>query len=274
MILRLWVASWAFLSWMFPKFIAKKAENYFISPAKVARPKSELLAYESSEKIKFKNGIAGFRWGQSSDPLVVLLHGWNGRGTQMAPFKDLLLQHNFQVLALDGPAHGESEGTQTHVGQFSQFLIDVQKELNLPFKAIISHSFGTGCSVIANSWGLNVEKLVLIAGPAKYQIMIANYLKRIRLSPRSTEYFYANLAEKSGLNPKDINIGRIGSKLNTPTLIVHDFEDQVVRFQAALDIKEEWPSVEIYRTEGLGHRRILKDKAVIEKVVRFITGPS
>jgi predicted alpha/beta hydrolase family esterase len=158
------------------------------------------------------------------------------------------------------------------VGQFARFLIDIQNELG-PFKAMISHSFGTGCSVIANSWGLEVEKLVLVAGPAKYDVMITNYVQRIKLSPKAKLYFYQSLALKSGLNPKDINIGQIGSKLATPVLVVHDKDDKAVNYNSALTLKSEWTSLEILTTEGLGHRRILKDKHVTSRVADFIAKP-
>ena len=269
MILKLWIATWPFLSWICPKFIAKKAENLFLTPTRVPRPRSEMQAYESAEKIKLSPGIAAFRWGQKLDPIVILLHGWSGRGTQMAEFRHDLLKHNYQVVALDGPAHGDSEGHQTHVGQFARFLIDVQNELG-PFKAVISHSFGTGCSVIARSWGLKVEKLVLVAGPTKYDVMITNYVQRVKLAPRAKNYFYQSLAQKSGLNPEDINIGQIGSKLNTPTLVVHDKDDKAVKYQSALMLKKEWPTIEVLTTEGLGHRRVLKDKSVTKHVANFI----
>jgi hypothetical protein len=269
----LWILSWSYLSWIFPKSIAKSAETYFTSTTRIPRPQSENDFYGTAKKYKLSNGIAAFEWGLSSNPLVLLIHGWNGRGTQLGHFINPLIEKNFRVVALDGPAHGDSPGKQTHVREYADFMIEAQKELG-PYKAVISHSFGTGCSVIAVASGLQAEKLVLIAGPAKYELMIGYYLKRIKLSPISQKYFYKSLAKKTDLNPKDINIGLIGSKTIAKALIIHDKGDKQVQFKAAEDLKKDWPSAELFPTEGLGHYRILKSKLVIEKAVNFISSAS
>lgn len=187
----------------------------------------------------------------------------------MGAFAEPLVQNGFRVVAVDGPAHGDSKGVLTHVGEYSQFLIDIQKTLG-PYKAIIAHSFGAGCSVLAASRGLSVEKLILIAGPSRYELVVEHYLKSIKISRRSCQHFLTRLTQLTNLPVSKMNVGIIGNSLSIPGLVVHDHGDKEVPFQAAEDIKSNWPSIQLMKTTGLGHRRLLKDPAVLTAVKDFI----
>ena len=62
--------------------------------------------------------------------------------------------------------------------------------------------------------------------------------------------------------------GRIG----TEALIVHCEDDRVSKkSQRGYD---EMPSSHLHLTEGLGHRRILRDDDVARKIIKFIEGSS
>ena len=160
---KLWFKSLRYSSLLAPKQAAHWAEDLFLTPQRVPRPESEKLWYETARKKTMSGGIAAYEWGPEGGPVVALIHGWSGRGTQMASFAKPLADKGYRVIAFDGPAHGASEGHMTNVGEFSLFLIRMQKEIGQTFKAVIAHSFGSGCTVLAKSRGLDVEKLVLIA---------------------------------------------------------------------------------------------------------------
>lgn len=265
----LWMSTWPFLSRFFPKWVAHMAELTFLTPERVPRPPSEMDFFNTAKKYKIQNRIAAFEWGSPDKPVVLLVHGWSGRGTQMAAFAKPLTESGYRVVAVDGPAHGDSDGQLTHVGDFAQFMIDIQKDLG-PFRAVIAHSFGAGCSVLSASRGLKVEKLVIVAGPSRYERVVQFYLDAIKISERSRKYFLESLANRVKLPVSEMNVGVIGRTLNLPALIVHDKEDKEVPIIAAEDIKRNWPHAELIVTTGLGHRRILKDPIVVDAVKNFI----
>jgi hypothetical protein len=267
---KLWIASWQNLSVLFPKFIANQAQILFLTPKRIPRPPSEIDYFNSAKKYTIDNRIAAFEWGLPHNPLVLLVHGWSGRGTQMAAFSDLLVKNGFRVVAVDGPAHGDSTGIITHVGEYSQFMIDIQKSLG-PYHAIIAHSFGAGCAVLSASRGLRVKKIILVAGPSRYELVVSNYLDALKLSPKSRVHFLNSLGERVKLPVADMNVGGIGNKLShINAMVVHDKDDKEVPVQAAEDIKKNWPNIEFMMTTGLGHRRILKDPKVATAVTEFI----
>lgn len=79
------------------------------------------------------------------------------------------------------------------------------------------------------------------------------------------------MTKVSGLHPRDLNIGLLGPKLSQAALIVHDEDDKAVDYLSAEAIVKAWPQCQLFTTKGLGHRRILKDREVIQRVTLFIS---
>lgn len=256
-------------SFIFPTLAARKAISLFLKPKKHQRPAAEAVWYEAARKRKLSNGLAINEWGMDGNPKVLLIHGWEGRGSQMGAFAEPLVAEGYHVIALDGPAHGDSSGEETNAGIYSRALAAVQQELG-HVVAIVGHSFGGGCSILATSFGMKVDKLVTISSPSDYAKVVQNFLDFVHLSPWSEKVFYNILSYRAQVKLQDINISTWGRALAIPILVIHDKNDKEVRYQNALNLHEAWSQSELLTTEGLGHRRILKDKAVIDRVVQFI----
>lgn len=259
-----------FTSYVFPKLAAKIALNLFLTPEKIKRPPHEQTWYLNAQKFMINDEFAAYEWGKKENPVILLVHGWAGRGTQMTSFTKSLLDAGFRVIALDGPAHGDSLGEQTNAGDFARFLVTAQQHIG-EIHGIIAHSFGAGCSVLALNFGLKVKNLVLIAGPSDYAAIVDTFLGFLKISSKSENHFIKVLTEKAQLSPKDLHIVKIGTGHNINSLIVHDEQDKEVPFQCALDIHNEWPHSQLLATKGLGHRRILKDSEVIRQVTQFLS---
>jgi esterase/lipase len=259
------------LSYLSPKLAAKIALNIFASPLRIPRPISEMNAFEASKKYFLKNNIAAFEWGEAHHPVVFLIHGWNGRGTQISAFYQQLVSKNFRVIALDGPGHGDSPGNKTNPGHYAQFIIDAQREIAPEgIHSLIAHSFGGGCAVLAASRGLKTKSLVLVASPAFYDRVVEFFANSIGLKTQSKLQFYKLVSLVAGIDPKELNIGNLGKNLKLPAMIVHDEDDNAVNFLSATSIINSWPGSILLKTKGLGHRRILKDSKVITEVCDFI----
>lgn len=257
------------LSVVSPKTAARKAFRLFTVPFRIPRPPSEKVAYESAEKLNLPNGLRVYRWGHNNKPIVLLVHGWNGRGTQLRAFVPALLEKDFQVLALDGPAHGESPGESTNPRDFTNAIHAVQKEHG-DLAGVIAHSFGAGCAVLATSEGLKTNKLTLIASPCRYEQILFNFTKRIGLNKKAENIFCASMEKTTGRPVDAMNVAELGKINRPPTMIVHDNEDRDVPVAEAQMLSQAWPDARALITTGLGHVRILRNKHVVEQVVNFI----
>ena len=59
-------------------------------------------------------------------------------------------------------------------------------------------------------------------------------------------------------------------EIDIPVLVIHDKNDPEVAVIAGINIYNHLKNGTLYLTEGLGHRKILGDPAVIDKVVQFV----
>jgi pimeloyl-ACP methyl ester carboxylesterase len=58
--------------------------------------------------------------------------------------------------------------------------------------------------------------------------------------------------------------------LSIPALIIHDDRDRDIPWEDGMAVADAWPGAKFKLTHGLGHRRILRDAAVISAATEFI----
>ncbi len=251
-----------------PRLAAKKAAQFFASTTRFDRPTAEIEFLETAKQIKFKNIYSGHIWGETG-PYVLLVHGWNGRGSQMGAFARPLVEKGFRVIAFDGPAHGDSPGNESNPGEYADFIVGLQNEFS-PVHAVIAHSFGSGCAVLAAKRGLRINKIVLIACPARYEDVCRRFAKTIGLTPKAEQSFMQMIEERVGLPASALHIAKLGNETGLPVLIVHDTQDKDIAFKNTVEFMSTWKNARLLKTEGLGHRRILKDPSVINTITEFV----
>lgn len=246
--------------------------HLFITPFRYKTPEKELEVIKTSEKFSVNldgKKIQCYSWG--SGPAVLFVHGWAGRGTQLRKFIEPLNRIGFKAVAMDGPAHGGSEGKSTNPEEFSRAIsLIVQKIGNV--SAIIAHSFGGIGSLSAISTGLPVKTLINIASPTIGDEIIKNYLRALNGSAKTGEAFKKRILEKTGKSFDEITslelVKKVPADLNL--LLVHDEGDKEVSMSHPKALVAQFPRAQLYQTKGLGHNRILKDEEVIKYIVTFI----
>jgi pimeloyl-ACP methyl ester carboxylesterase len=60
--------------------------------------------------------------------------------------------------------------------------------------------------------------------------------------------------------------------VHPPLLLVHDRDDVETPARGSQSLASAWPGADLLLTEGLGHRRVLWDPAVVERTVAFARG--
>ena len=255
------------LAYVSPQATGRFALRLFSTPRRHHRPAWERQIADSGERVTLGPGLAARAWG--SGPVVLLLHGWEGRGTQLGRFVAPFAAAGFRVIAVDGPAHGESDGTRTDMIEHTEAVRRIGRELG-PLAGIVAHSFGGAATTLAIERGLDVRSVVLISSPTSVQDVIGRFAVLVGLRDQSLAAFRAALEQQTGVPLRDIEIYERVSALQVPALIVHDRDDREVPFHDAERLTARWPGAHFYPTEGLGHRRILKDDDVIRRAVEFV----
>jgi len=205
-------------------------------------------------------------------PTVVLVHGWNGVASSLAPFIAPLRDAGRRVVALDLPAHGRSSGRRTTLPMAVEAVnAAVRREPEV--EAVIAHSFGVPATVLAAGLGAPVPRAVLVSGPASMDPYLQQFEVALGLSPAVRAALRARVRrvlDAGGLDTMELT--QVAPRLATRALVVHDREDRDVPFLSAQALVRAWPGAELMATEGLGHRRILGDPAVVDRAVRFAVG--
>ena len=93
----------------------------------------------------------------------------------------------------------------------------------------------------------------------------------VKLDEKIKTAIYQLIENTSGNSADYYSLNRIIPKLENKILWIHDEDDEITPISdlAELLLKKQ-ENVEFMITKGLGHRKIYKDPAVMEKVLNFI----
>lgn len=205
----------------------------------------------------------------SGEKKILLVHGWSGRGTQLVKFADEVVKLGYCTISFDAPAHGKSPGNKTIMTEFIASVLEIEKKFG-PFEGAIGHSLGGMTLLNAFKRGLRLNKLVIIGSGDKVQDIIADFVKKLELKPESGEELKMHFEKQFGETMESYSAYIAAKEIDIPVLVIHDENDYEVPVQAGIHIHKQLHNGELMITKGLGHRKILGNQQVIEKVIQFI----
>ncbi|MBX3040662.1 MAG: alpha/beta fold hydrolase [Bdellovibrionaceae bacterium] len=258
-----------------PSLAAAWAESIFLTPQHHPRPSLEEKIWKQGRPIELSSGNALRVYG--SGRRLVFVHGWESRGSAFADWVEPLTSQGFQIALWDVPAHGDSPGKRINMVAASRAL---QKDLQewdrteaSPLYALIGHSFG-GCTCLFSqtTGSLRPEKTVTLGSPSNVRGVITRSADQIGFSPRAKDLFLERLQKTTGLRIDEGDFRLQGSRVPSKLLVIHDKKDKEISFQEGLELHSSVPHSGIHATEGLGHRRILRDNDVVKVVGEFLIG--
>lgn len=250
------------------------ALKLFETPIKYKMPKREQKMYEVSHKSKLtlpESGKEILVYENKFGPKKVLLvHGWNGRGTQLVSIAKAFKELNYTIISFDAPGHGKSTKTAANMKHFIEAVFELDKKYN-GFDVMIGHSLG-GMSVINSlGRGLQTDKAVIIGSGNTTKAITEDFLVTIGMKQKLTPILINLFERKYNDKMTNYDVADQALKVSVPVLIIHDKNDKDVPFTAAEAISKNLQNNELLITTGLGHRKILGDEKVIEKIVQFAT---
>lgn len=139
-----------------PALASNAAERLFLTARRHSRPAWEAHALAGAERFTIPHdgqALPAWRWGTGTN-VVLLVHGWEGRGSQLASFAEPLVRQGFSVVTFDVASAG------AYLGRLH---------------AIIGHSVGGAAALFATRLGLKVDRLALVAPPVSPQRFAAEF---------------------------------------------------------------------------------------------------
>lgn len=222
-----------------------------------------------------------YRWGTGARP-VLLVHGWESRGSRFAPLISELLDLGLSPVTFDAPGHGDATGeTMTIVD-----LRDIITELDArhgPFEMVVAHSLGVTATFLALREGgagqlrpVRTERLVAISGVPDFAYLVDRFCERLGLRARLNAELRSRVEQELFPGEEDI-WSRFSVPRTVPeagpasVLVVHDADDDMVDPACSRALADALGDrAELVVTSGLGHRRIIGDPQVTACVRDFV----
>lgn len=255
-----------------PNVASRIAVDLFMTPRRFRTPERErsLLADASPFEVRLGTGTTIRAWSWGEGPVVLLVHGWEGRGSQMSTFVQPLVDAGYRVVTFDAPGHGASDGNRSSLPHFTWALRGVAGATAEPH-AIIAHSLGCAATTLALKEGLTANRLVFFAPPLDPVEYTARFGEIIGIDGEVLSRMRLRIEERFLRKWSDYSLAETAKEMTAPLLIVHDREDRETYWSEGNALAQAWPGARLITTEGLGHRKILREPALIEQTVRFIT---
>jgi pimeloyl-ACP methyl ester carboxylesterase len=262
------------LSALAPALAARVAERRFLTPPRHRRPAAEIALLERAHaRPLFVGGrrIEMWKWGRG--PAVLLVHGWGGRGAQLGAFVEPLVARGFSVVTFDAPGHGAAEPGLVTIPEMTAALRAVAATQR-PLAGLIAHSLGATVAARALYEGLHASTVVFVAPAADLVGPATWFAQMLGLSPRVAELMRERVEHRVGKPWSAFDMTTLGPALTAPLLVAHDRGDGEVPWQHGRFVAQSWAGpAEVLETDGLGHRRILRDPRVIAFAADFVAQP-
>lgn len=206
-------------------------------------------------------------------PVVLLVHGWGGHAGQMLALAEAVADLGLQPVIAEMPAHGRSRGAISNLPQFARAIDYLGARLQhqgQPVRALVAHSLGANAAAFSVSRGLPVERLVLLAPPASPRAFTHLFAAVFGLSESTRAAMQQRVETREGVLMAQLEPAVVGPRIQRPTLVVHDREDRINAFADGLAYQQAIGGAQLLATQGLGHRKLLKDPQVLDALKDFL----
>jgi len=265
-----------------PDWAADRAARMFLRPWQ--KPLPDRPRYASREtpfvadspRSRLIGPVAGYSFGQTGDPTVLLVHGWEDDHLSWAPLIDKLVARRYRVLALDLPGHGRSPSKLTGIPMLAEGIAALGREAELlgatPIHATVAHSLGATATVVAAAeMGLKPGRLALLAPPNHPRLFASTMMKMLGLSRTQVEKVLAEIERLVGRTMDSLYLPPMFRRIAGPGLLLHSRDDKVVPLQHGQENAAAWTNAQFRMLDGLGHRRLMTDNGVHDMLLQFIT---
>ena len=212
--------------------------------------------------------IQTYQW-EGSKETVLLAHGWESNSGRWRHKIKKLHKEGYNIIALDGPAHGGSGSDTFNAILYAEFINVVSQKFKPT--AYIGHSVGGMAVVIflRKQTHHTAEKIVLLGAPSGFKGIMKRYKEMMSYSQKISKGIDKQIEFKFGHPPEYFSTADFVKNIDTKGLLFHDKNDPVIPYQDGLDIEAQFKNAKLISTEGLGHS--LKGNFVSDELIQFLS---
>jgi len=258
------------LSLIAPSYTPKKTLEIFakVRKGKIDKDKIFPILEEGKQNRFHCNGheIQRYHW-KGSGKKVLLLHGWESNTHRWRNLIRSLKTKNFDIHAIDAPAHGYSSGTYHYLTNYAAAATKMIEEYDI--EIIVGHSMGGMAMLFAKSIKPleTVKQLVSIGAPTDFSLIVAGYQNTIRFNKRVYRLLDQLIEKEIKVGIKEFSTSKFTYENLGELLILHDRFDPTIPLWQAERIQKNVGG-ELFITEGFGHS--MHQKEVCQKIMEFL----
>jgi pimeloyl-ACP methyl ester carboxylesterase len=254
---------------------AERALEIFSIPWRRTR-KQPYGIYLDAEQVAFDfqgTTVRGFRWSRAGARKATVLHGHESTVLNFEMYIKGLLAKGYEVIAVDAPAHGLSDGKSINALEYRDFIIQLHEKYG-PIQSYIGHSFAGLTIPLAIEKIAHDEsyRLALIAPATETTSTIDGFFKIIYSNDRRIKEEFEKLIVSIGGEPSSwYSVSRAVQNIKADIIWAHDEDDTITPLADAIKVKEKnYPNIKFVITKGLGHTQIYRDEKVIKAIIDFL----
>jgi pimeloyl-ACP methyl ester carboxylesterase len=235
---------------------------------KIKELEKDFLMTAFIEDVDYEHlNIMTYRW-LGKKETVLLAHGWESNSFRWKPLIERLKKLDYNVVALDAPAHGRSSGKLFNAVLYSECINVVAKKFNA--NIIIGHSVGGMATAFCKSkYELpSVNKLILLGAPSNFVGVFSRYTTMMGYNKRVSIAMDELVLERFKEKPEHFSAARFLENENTEGLLIHDKKDRIIPYSDAEDFKNYYEKATLIATEGFGHG--LQNEEVNNHIIDFV----
>ncbi|WP_194766071.1 alpha/beta hydrolase [Tamlana sp. I1] len=253
-----------------PQLAAKLAVKLFSTPRKGKLKANQLsfLNTATQENVICEGiHIKTYHW-KGKGETILLVHGWESNTFRWQDLIELLQKEDYNIVALDAPAHGGSSGKIFNAPQYSECIRVVVEKFKPSI--IIGHSIGATASIIAQeNYNLSsIKKNILLGAPSNLAISVKNFATFMGFNETVTKAIDAYYLKYFNHLPGYYCAENFYKNNDTEGIVIHDKKDKIISYLEALDINKHYKNGKLIKTIGLGHR--LKSEVVYQHILDFL----
>lgn len=259
-----------------PGATSQLAERLWFTPPARRRNAGVEAFLDGGELLQLRVGcthVEGRAWGRG--PVALVMHGWGSESGRLQAVIEHLVAGGLRAIAFDAPGHGRSGPSEwgprrAHLLEFGRTLLAAEHAFG-PARAVVAHSGGCTAAAWAMQQGLRAEKVVLLAPFARPMDYAARFQRLLGFSDAVMRRWLGRAERRLGFAWDELDMRLTPSRIEVPpTLVVHDRDDTDTPWSDGEAVAAHWPGARLLSTQGLGHRGVLKDAAVLGEVARFV----
>jgi pimeloyl-ACP methyl ester carboxylesterase len=237
----------------------------FFRPGIAIQGDHEKAIWSTGQAFEFESHgrlIRGRHWGEG--PGVLMVHGWDGRGSQFHRLVAPIVAAGYRAIAFDAPAHGESAGLETNYFEYTDAVRHLLRgDAGMPVVKVIAHSFGAAATINAIDKEGLAPDLLLIAPALHLEEFLHASFQRHGIPFGLFREVIGSLERRYGYDFHRDNPKRLIRRLAQPCMILHDEFDRLVPIAQSRAAAQANPLVYLQPTRDLGHTRILKSDSAV-----------